>query len=493
MLSRAVHRIATRNRRFRDFTLMGLGRALSEIIAAFPVYRTYSRPEGAQNERAERVIRAAVRLARLRNPEFSPSVFAFFEALLLLKLEGSDEERRLQTAFVGRFQQLTGAIMAKAVEDTAFYRYTRLLVGNEVGGSPGKFATTIDEFHRENAERARSWPLSMTGLSTHDTKRGEDAAARIAALSEVPERWESAVLRWHEMLTGARDLVDDQPVPAPAQEYLFYQALIGALPFGWDGRADRAELRDRLSAYLGKAVKEAKTETSWLAPNAQYDAAVAKFVEKVFDTEVFLEDARRFATEIAMPAAMNALGQTLLRSCAPGVPDTFQGSELWNQSLVDPDNRRPVDYDLRRRYLADIQSKLGDRRSLIRELLETYPDGRMKLFVLHTALLLRRARPDLFLRGDYRALSAGEHAVAFARAFEGQRLVCCVPRFCLSLTGGRPEFPLGAVWGDRTVEDLEPRTYQDVFTGARRELVAKTRLAELFAEFPLALLVAETA
>jgi glycogen operon protein len=493
MLSRSVHRIATRNRRFRDFTLMGLGRALSEIVAAFPVYRTYSRPDGAQNEPAERVIRAAVRLARLRNPEFSPSVFTFFESLLLLKLEGSDEERRLQAAFVGRFQQLTGAIMAKAVEDTAFYRYTRHLVGNEVGGSPDRFATSIAEFHRENAERARSWPLSMTALSTHDTKRGEDAAARIAVLSEMPERWESAVLRWHEMLAGARVLVDEHPAPAPAQEYLFYQAVIGALPFGWDGRAGRMELRERLSAYLGKAVKEAKTETSWLSPNAEYDAAVAKFVEQAFDTGVFLEDARRFAAEIAMPAVMNALGQTLLRTCAPGVPDTYQGSELWNQSLVDPDNRRPVDYDLRRRYLADIRSKLGDRRSLIRELLETYPDGRMKLFVLHMVLLLRRAQPDLFLRGDYRALSAGEHAVAFARAFEGQRLVCCVPRFCLGLMGGRSEFPLGPVWGDRTLEELEPGPYQDVFTGARRELGAKSRLSELFADFPLVLLSAEAA
>jgi len=489
MLARAVHRIATKNRRFRDFTLMGLRRALMEIVAAFPVYRTYLRLETAPSERAQRVIRAAVRLARLRNPQFSPSVFAFFEALLLLKLEGSEEERGMHSSFVLKFQQLTGAVMAKSVEDTAFYRYTRLIVANEVGGSPAKFATSVEEFHRENAERARSWPLSMTALSTHDTKRGEDAAARIAVLSEMPERWQRAVATWREMAAPARGLLEDQPAPAPAQEYLFYQALVGALPFGWNGNDERASLAERMEAYLLKAVKEAKVETSWLTPNAEYDAAVSAFVRTMFDNEVFLADVRRFCAELAVPAAMNALGQTHLRLCAPGVLDTYQGSELWNQSLVDPDNRRPVDFAIRRGYLREIRGKSSDRQALLGELIDTYADGRIKMYVLHTALTLRRDKPELFLRGDYRALAAGDHAVAFVRSFEAERLVCCAPRFCHRLVGARAEFPRGKVWGARVLSGLEPGIYTDLLSGVRRDLGEKVQLSVLFADFPLALLV----
>jgi len=492
VLAQAAHRLAVANRRSRDFTLMGLTHALTEVVCAFPVYRTYLRPNQPVPERAHRVIRSAVRLARLRNPAQSPSLFRFLEELLLLQLEGSEEERARHAAFSLRFQQLSGPIMAKSVEDTAFYRYSRLISRNEVGDSPARLATTPREFHRDNRERARSWPLSMVSTSTHDTKRGEDAAARIAVLSEVPELWSAAVQRWRELAAPARGEVDDKPAPEPRLEYLFYQTLVGVWPFGKNESA-LADLEPRLADFLLKAAREAKTETSWLTSHPEYEASVQKFARKVLATPALVADIAQFCERIERAGASNGLAQTLLRVCVPGVPDTYQGSELWHQALVDPDNRRPVDYALRRRYLEELQAKAEQPEALSRELVETYADGRIKLYVLHRALQLRKAEPELFLQGGYTALDTDERAVGFTRSLGERRAVCLVPRLSWALTSNGATFALGAAWGERAVRGLDAGRYRNLFTGEQLECSGELKLSQAFGRFPVALLVKETA
>jgi (1->4)-alpha-D-glucan 1-alpha-D-glucosylmutase len=301
-----------------------------------------------------------VRLARLRNRPLNASLFSFFEDLLLLRLEGTEAQKQKNTAFALRFQQLTGPIMAKAVEDTAFYRYSRLLCRNEVGDSPAKFSASIAEFHRDNTDRARTWPLSMVTTATHDTKRGDDAGARIAVISELPREWDEAVQRFRELGASARGELEDRPVPEPSLEYAFYQTLVGAWPFG-ASETGAEGLRERVAAYLLKAAREAKTETSWLANNADYEAKLATFADQLLQDRDFIQAMARFCRKVDRAGATNALAQTLLRLCVPGIPDTYQGGELWNQSLVDPDNRRPVDYQRARQYLGEIKRKLDHR------------------------------------------------------------------------------------------------------------------------------------
>jgi isoamylase len=492
VLAQAAHRIAMETRHFRDFTLLGLTGALTEIVCALPVYRTYLQPNRPVPPGAQRIVRSAVRLARLRNPAQSPTLYAFLGDLLLLALPGTEEQRRGHLRFAMRFQQLTGPIMAKAVEDTAFYRYARLLCRNEVGDSPARFSTTPRELHEENESRARSWPLAMVATSTHDTKRGEDAAARIAVLSEVPELWSRTVKRLHEMAAPLRRIVDERPAPEPTLEYLFYQTLVGAWPFGADASA-LGDLPERAGAFLLKAAREAKTETSWLTANTEYEAAVTEFAAAVFHHRIFVDELSRFCSAIDRAGATNALSQTLLRLCVPGVPDTYQGSELWQQSLVDPDNRRPVDYELRRRYLSELKSKRHAPGALTQELLETYPDGRIKQYVIHTVLRLRKSKPELFLQGSYTALDSTEHAFAFTRTFGDECALCVVPRFSRRLAPDRSAFPLGAIWGDRAVHGVAAGRYRNVFTAEVLDVNGDGQLplARVLADFPLALLIKE--
>lgn len=491
MLARAAHEIAMRDRHFRDFTIVGLSRALTEIISFFPVYRTYLRPGSEPSPLAQRVIRSAIRTAIVENPALSPSIFQFFEQLMLPNLHLPPEERKPRLAFALRFQQLTGPIMAKGVEDTAFYRYTRLVSLNEVGGFPGKFGTSIAQFHHENAERARSWPLSMNTTATHDAKRGEDASARISVLSEMPDAWENRVKRWRNMASALRLSVDGVAGPAPAQEYLFYQTLVGSMPYGWDGVQQREELSERIRQYMLKVIREAKTETSWVTSNATYEESSLEFCRIMLGHELFLQDVRAFCRELSPFGALNSLAQTLLKTCSPGVPDTYQGGELWNQSLVDPDNRRPVDFELRRKCLAQLDAAENDKRSLVRELLESFVDGRLKMHVLHQSLLVRRALPELFARGDYLPCEAGEHTVAFARTFERDAVICCAARLTYRMTGGQQPFPRGEAWGSRTMTVPIPGRYLDKLTDRRLKLGSAARLSEIYADLPLALLVRE--
>jgi glycogen operon protein len=488
MLAARLQRIAMSHRRYRDFTLLSLTRALSEVASAFPVYRTYLRDTPERQEQDERLIRAAVRLARRRSQALSPSIFEFVERELLGQATPSGVETD-RGAFALPFQQLTSPIMAKAVEDTAFYRYTRLVCLNEVGGQPARFGVEPSLFHAQNELRARSWPFSMLTTSTHDTKRGEDAAARIAVLSELPRLWAGTVRRWRE-LAGANS-GSDGAAPELTHVYALFQAVVGAWPFGWDGREGRKDFVERLQAHARKTAREAKTRTSWLNPDAEYEAGLEAFIERAFADETFVEDVRGFCEMLAPYGASNALAQCLLRFCSPGVADTYQGAELWHQSFVDPDNRRPVDFERRRSALTALRARLNDRRALARELVEHYANGQIKLFVTHLALETRKQHPELFLRGDYTALPSGEHVVAFTRGFESERLVCIVPRLAYTLTAGERPWAVGSAWGTRTLDVRHSGRFVNVFTGATLTLSGTLPLAKVFAEFPLALLVQE--
>jgi (1->4)-alpha-D-glucan 1-alpha-D-glucosylmutase len=493
MLARSLERIASSHRRFRDFTRGGLARALMETMAAFPVYRTYLREDEARSQTDETSIRTAIAEARRRLPSLNASLFDFIEQVLLLEGEGDSEQKREQRRFALRFQQLTGPIMAKAVEDTAFYRYPRLICLNEVGGMPGSFGVPIDELHAQNAERARTWPLSMITTSTHDTKRGEDTGARIAVLSEMPEIWRRAVQRMGELGQRAKTRVDGELAPSRSAEYLLYQTLLGAWPYGWDGTQGRADFAARLSAFLLKACKEAKQETSWVNPNPAYDQAITDFVQRLLQDQAFVDEAHRLSELVAPYGAVNGLSQTLLRLCSPGISDTYQGSELWNQSLVDPDNRQKVDFAQRRLIASRLRTEGGDRPALCRSLLESYADGAVKLYVTQVGLLARREHRDLFLRGDYQGLSSGEHVIAFTRAFKDQRLICCVPRLSYRLTKGEKRWPLGAVWGEESIRIPNAGTYRNLLTDAVFEVKGKLSLRELFGDFPVALLLRDHA
>jgi (1->4)-alpha-D-glucan 1-alpha-D-glucosylmutase len=488
MLARQLLRIAAAHRRWQDFTLLALTGAIRETIAAFPVYRTYLREGTPPSEEDVRRVRSAVRLARRRAPTIAPSVFAFLQDLLLLRAEGSGDEKAAQTYFALRFQQLTGPIMAKAVEDTAFYRYNRLLALNEVGSDPSRFALTIETFHEENQERLRSWPLSLVTTSTHDTKRGEDAAARIAVLSEMPAEWRRAVNRWSQMAEPYRRQLDEGPAPSRRDEYTLYQALVGAWPFGWDGRTDRECFVKRVVAFMEKAMKEAKEETSWTQPYPEYEEGVRTFIEGLLGDEVFMTDLGAFSDRIGPYGATNALGQTLLRLTVPGVPDTYQGAELWNQSFVDPDNRRPVDYEVRHALLAEIERRSASPGELARELLGRWQDGAVKLYVLHVALKTRARLREVFLGGDYDALPGGEHLIAFVRRKGATTVVVAVPRLSFGLVRGERPWPIGEAWGGEVLV-VPPGRYRDAFTGREHDIAGTVRVAELFADFPLALLV----
>ena len=492
LVARALERIAGKNRRWRDFTFVSLVRALTETIAAFSVYRTYLRENEPSSEEDRRRIVRAVAMARRNNPSISETVFSFLEDVLLLRGEDAPEVLHEYARFALRFQQLTAPVMAKSVEDTAFYRYSRMVCLNEVGGSPSKYGTTLEEFHLQNIERARSWPLSMISTSTHDTKRGEDTSARIAVLSEMPDVWQRAVRRFSELSRAMKIVLDGDPAPSRSLEYLFYQTLVGAWPIGWNGRDGRQDFTSRLEAFLVKASKEAKQETSWTNTNSAYDEAVKTFVQRVVANDAFFEDARRFCEVLAPYGAVNGLAQCLLRMCSPGIADTYQGSELWNQTLVDPDNRRPVDYSLRRQLLARIRERASDRKALASELLANFGDGAVKLYVTHVALEARREKLELFLRGDYEALSGNEHVVAFTRGFGSERLVCCVPRFSYALTQGESSWPIGSIWRDERLQVPHSGTYKNLMTGESYFIGDEVRMADVLATFPVALLLRES-
>lgn len=481
MLSHELERLAETDRRSRDLTWASLHQSLREILIAFSVYRSYVRPDGARTADDEVRINRAVVEAIGSYPRLGRAGYQFVRSLLFNQAELPGAAH-----FAMRFQQATGPVMAKSLEDTAFYRYARFVSENEVGGRPDRLGVSTAEFHAANALRAERYPLALISSSTHDTKRGEDVRARLSVLSEMPNTWRRVAFRLAERARGFRTA---DSAPSRIDEYLYYQTLIGFVPFGAD-RVDFPALEERLQAYLLKACREAKVNTSWLYPNEDYERGVSAFIHASLADEPFVEIVRRFCVRIERYGAAKALGQVALKLCAPGVPDTYQGSELWHQVLVDPDNRGPVDYDQRETALARIDAQPLDL-ALVKQLLGDFADGAVKLFVTARLLRLRHERPELFALG-YVALEAGPRCIAFARGDNRAQLLCVVPRLPFHVTCGRAPWAMGTVWGDATVQAacLSGR-YRNVLTGEVLELQGEVPLAGALAHFPIAVLVAE--
>jgi (1->4)-alpha-D-glucan 1-alpha-D-glucosylmutase len=510
VLGHQLNRLSERDRRSRDFTLNSLTHAIREIIACFPVYRTYvtDGPEPVL-ERDRAYIRQAVAWAKRRNPALSGLVFDFVRTLLLKEWdERTLQDRREQLRFVMKFQQTTSPVTAKGIEDTAFYLYNRLVSLNEVGGDPQQFGVPPALFHKRMRERQARWPCSLSATSTHDTKRSEDVRARINVLSELPQEWRARVTRWSRLNRKLKTEVDGQPAPDRNEEYLLYQTLLGAWPPTQPDDREYQIFCDRIQGYMRKALREAKVHTSWVNPNQVYEDAVSRFVAALLDRSrpnLFLEDFLPFQERIARYGVCNSLAQVLLKITAPGIPDFYQGTELWDFSLVDPDNRRPVDYDLRSALLADLQKACEeagtDRRNLVAQLIETYRDGRIKLYVTMSCLRYRREHTDLFLRGDYVPLEARgdrpDHLLAYARIHRDQAVVAAITRLAAGLNRGAAPFPLGRdAWGETwlTVPSWRPGSpYRNLLTG---ELLETTDAegtqvlpaTEIFGTCPVALL-----
>jgi (1->4)-alpha-D-glucan 1-alpha-D-glucosylmutase len=494
VLGHEFHRLAQQSWATRDFTLTGLREALADIITRFPVYRTYITDDSVKPE-DRRDLDWAVSWARRETALVDHTVFDFLHAALSTDLVGTrGYERSDVIATAMHFQQLTGPVMAKSLEDTAFYRYHRLVALNEVGGEPNHFGVSPSAFHTLVQQTLRFHPLTMLASATHDHKRGEDVRARINVLSEVPQEWRSQVGRWARLNRSKRQEVDGQRVPGRNDEYLLYQTLLGAWPFEIDApeHPALADFTERIVAYMIKASREAKVRTSWMAPDASYEAGLERFVRRILDPRegrAFLADLLAFEPRIARIGAVNGLAQTLLKLTAPGVPDTYQGCELWDLSLVDPDNRRPVDYELRRNYLdqdADPAALLADWR-----------DGRIKQQIVARVLASRRRAPELFSRGEYVALATvGAHAervVAFARRTPDAAVLAVAPRLVAPLLA-EDDLPLppAAAWADTSIElpqGWPAGPLVDALSGVeRRPRSALLGVAQVLADLPVALL-----
>ena len=449
MLADRLARIAAGNRITRDYTASGLRKALLEVAARFPVYRTYVSRRGV-GETDRRHIEQAVRAARRASRVADPSVFDFVQSVLTLDAAPPrGPRRRRMLEFAMRFQQFTAPVVAKGDEDTAFYRYGRLAALNEVGNDPRRFGVALADFHAAGAERARNWPYAMLGSSTHDTKRSEDVRARLGVLSELAPGWRLALRRWSRMNQSARS----RDAPSRGDEYLYYQTLLGIWP-------DQSP--ERLKAAMLKAAREAKVRSSWINPDLEYEAALERFIVESLKNQAFIDDVNETARPLARLGEQVSLSQALVKVASPGVPDYYQGSEIFDFSLVDPDNRRPVDYALRKKLLS---------RS-------DHP----KLRIIRKGLELRRQYPALFHGGAYVPLDGGEHIVAFALRAGGRTMIAIAPRLLAKVDG----------WGDARLPlpDGFPGTYRNVLTAsAVKADGGGLRLAKVLSDFPVALLI----
>jgi len=506
MLGHHLNTISEQDRLTRDFTLNSLTRAISEVIALFPVYRTYVNSPSVR-EKDVQYIEATLAKAKRKNPALNASIFDFLRDVLLLRFpeKAGELDKAAWLNFAMRFQQLTGPVMAKGLEDTSFYIYNRLVSLNDVGGTPGHFGTPLELFHGQNLERFKSFPHAMIATATHDSKRGEDLRARVDALSEMPERWQKSLLKWSRQNRKKGVLLDGVTVPDRNEEYLLYQTLLGAWPFGDLDTAAYEIFRSRIREYLTKAVREAKVNTSWNSPNAGYEASLSAFVDAVLARgpgNAFLTDFVAFQRLIAHFGVFNSLSQTLLKMVSPGVPDFYQGTELWDFSLVDPDNRGQVDYPVRSAALAGLKTREAEigPGNLFGELLACREDGRVKLYLIYRVLNYRKANRDLFDHGEYLPLEApgtrARNICAFARRAGGRSVIAVAPRFPSSLAPEPGQVPLGErAWLGTSLKLPEGAagSYRNVITGESLDSVVQAggpviSLAQIFASAPVALL-----
>jgi len=492
VLGTMVDRLSEQNRWFRDYTLEALARAVRETIACFPVYRTYLEPGKPVSEEDRAVIERAVAAAKRRNPAIEESVFNFLRDLLLFRFpENLDEEQRAAHAeFVLKFQQFTGPITAKGLEDTVFYIYNRLAALNEVGGEPQLFGLNVEAFHQRNLRRQRDWPASLLATSTHDSKRSEDVRARMLAISEIPPLWGRSLQKWRTTNRRFKKQIDDAEAPDAGEEYLLYQTLLGTWPVDLDGAPVPAvgpKFIARIQRYMAKALKEAKLNTSWIQPNENWDDAMQEFVARILEAgprNKFLPAFLPVAAEIARLGAINSLAQTAIKLTAPGVPDIYQGTEIWDDSLVDPDNRRPIDYARRREMLTQIENVPAN------ELMQCWPDGRIKMRLTQRLLHLRRENPELFREGIYEPINFGgafaDCAIGFVRRDRDGAIIVIVPR--LSSRVGFP--PIGDRWQDtHVVLPAGLSNLRDVFSDRKvRVENSQLRLAVAMSQLPFAVL-----
>lgn len=502
VLTNLLSRLASSNRRARDFTDDLLEDAIRETIACFPAYRTYIDERGEYTEHERILIRRAIARAKQRSRNMELSVFDFLEKTLLLHEKRGAEIDERELYFAQKFQQLTGPVMAKGVEDTAFYVYNRFISSNDVGSSIDAFGIGIDEFHESNQARLRESPDAMLATSTHDTKRSEDVRSRLNVLSEMTHLWPSYVRRWVRMNARHKRTVEDGRIaPDANEEYFLYQTLAGAWPWAANTIQEREDFVARIEQYMTKALSEAKVNLSWTNPDPAYLDAVHGFIRRIAMPDErgreprFVETLRELLPSLELFGAVNALALTILKVASPGVPDFYQGTEMWDLSLVDPDNRRPVDYEIRRTALRDLQERAlsHGRLAVCRDLLARFDDGRVKLWTTYQALQLRDRMPEVFRRGEYIPAtvseSHAESAIAFTR---GRRVMAAVPRFAWTLMGGRARLPLGDAWGraELFVPEMAGAELENVFTGERLRVreQGSLRLAEVFQEFPVALL-----
>lgn len=524
VLAQELNRISEENRRSRDFTINSLRDALSEYVACLPVYRTYVDDQGWSADDREHVV-GAIDRARRRNPALEPSVFDFLLEVILprpLFASRGGPERRTgyppadeasrarRLTFSMKLQQYTGPVHAKGVEDTAFYRYNALVSLNEVGSDPRRFGLQPSEFHALNEERRRSLPVTMNCTATHDTKLGEDARARLAALSELPREWQRQLSRWSRLNTRHRTAVRDHWAPDRRDECRFYQVLLAMWPPDITEPTAPPALVERLVDYMRKATKEAKRLTSWISPNREYDEGVARFVRDTLQSATstrFLNDFLPFARRLAELGAINSLSQVVIKIGSPGVPDFYQGSELWDLNLVDPDNRRPVDFEPRQATLDEILCTLDNLQNcpdkskcgVARDLLERWPDGKIKMHVTAASLRYRTRHQALFLDGTYEPLQVlGMHAssaVAFARGLGDQIAIIVAARLTARIDRRGRTFPLAESWDDTRIrfEDSAHPVMTDLLTGNTRHVIRNGPsgfpLAQMFSHLPVAFLV----
>lgn len=510
-LTHRLKRFAIATRYGLDFTFQELRSTLCEVISAFPVYRTYLNEYSTAPTPVEiNQVTEAVETAKKRCPHLDDTILTFIKNSLLLRLPNDLDERgvKLGRTFSLRFQQLTSPVMAKGLEDTAFYKYNRLISLNEVGGSPENFGTGVDEFHKQNILRSERWPHSMLTTATHDTKRGEDVRARINVLSEIPNEWQTAVTRWKNLNANKKTNIHGHPAPYPNDEYLLYQTLIGAWPTDAKDPVEFKSFTERLLNYMFKAIREAKTYTSWNDPDKAYEEAMNKFILQLLDTQShnpFLHDFTEFQSRISFHGMLNSLSQILLRMTAPGIPDLYQGAELWDLSMVDPDNRRPVDFASRRDRLSSLKVRHNhsgpDTGYFLRKLIEEYQSGEFKMFTIFRTLDFRRKHRALFEKGSYVPLvpkgGHGQHVCSFARILQNDSIVVVTPRLVTSLTKGKNQLPTGdTVWKDTwlpLIHTTPEQSFRDLFTNHvltvdEREGEPGISMGKILTSFPVALL-----
>jgi len=477
-----------------------LTKTLIEVTACLPIYRTYTRTMEVSPQ-DQLYLEHAVDEARRRNPDINAITFDFLKRILTLDFPYylPLEQKESWLHFILRWQQLTGAIMAKGFEDTTLYCYNRLVSLNEVGGEPDMLGLSVDDFHHRILSRQERWPHTLNSTSTHDTKRSEDIRARVSVLSEIPEEWENHLSQWRRWNEPKKRRVNGLPVPDPNIEILLYQTLIGAWPLR---EKEVPEFKQRLKEYIVKAVREAKVFTSWLSPNSDYESALIMFLESILDStkeNSFLEDFLRFEKWIAYYGALNSLAQVLIKITSPGVPDFYQGMELWDFSLVDPDNRRRVDFKTRAKLLAELtQQQVQGQESLTRQVLNSWEDGRVKLYVTYKALNVRESHSDLFQDGEYVVLQVighrQEHVCAFVRRREGRCALIVIPRLLTKLVRVGV-IPVGQeVWGEDMLllPDGVPERWLNSFTEEKLRVSSTTnglKLCDVLRTFPVALLI----